>query len=361
MQREEVDMLLVTRLQDIHYLTGWQGTANDVPAGCIIAQDERPHLLLSDIHAGASSSDPILANISTFVDDDPEAWHPSHSPGFWKRMIGLISEHGKSSGMIGLQQEWLSVRDFERLKAGLPGAGFKDFSASLWKLRQIKDAAEIDAIAQAARIAEIGIRTALEIVSPGKTESEASIEIESAMRSAGGQLKGIRAAVLSSQRNASSSSALPTSARINTTKPAIVDITVSYSGYFAEIARTLHVGSPTGQQKEAFACALSTSDLLQEKMKPGIEISEAVEYAIQALGKKCSLGQSTQPLGSSIGLDLREPPHILLNNHTALREGMVFSVRPSFHSDSGFVKIADIFYLDHDGCKSLTGLARETM
>jgi Xaa-Pro aminopeptidase len=262
--------------------------------------------------------------------------------------------------MIGLQQEWLSVRDFEGLKQSLPDAGFKDFSSVMWRLRQIKDAAEIDAITQAVSIAEIGIRTALEIVSPEKSESDASVEIEAAMRGVGGQRKGIRAAVISGP-NARFPFTHPSSRRISFDAPVVIDITVSHNGYFAEVARTVHLGTPSAEHRSLFEENLRISKKIEENIVPGITIDELVKRVTDDMGKSFPQGV-VNPIGSSIGLDLREPPHIMSGNSTALREGMVLSIHPScYYPSIGSTKIADVLHVTEDSCENLSQLARETM
>jgi Xaa-Pro aminopeptidase len=263
--------------------------------------------------------------------------------------------------MIGLQHDWLSVLEFEKLKQALPEAGFKDFSSNLWKLRHVKDAAEIDSIRQAVNIGEIGIRTALEVVTSGKSEVEASLEIESAMRAAGGQQRGIRAAVLSGAQ-AHLPFTEPGAARISAEDLVVLDITVSHSGYFGEVARTIHLGKPSDKQRKLFDYVLNATKQIEKRLKPDAQIKDVAEKSAKKLGKSFPAGTVVHPFGNSIGLDLYEPPYIVPDVQQSLREGMVFSIHPTgFADDVGAAKIADVFLITKDGCENLTSLARETM
>ena len=210
-------------------------------------------------------------------------------------------------------------------------------------------------------MAEIGVRTALETVASGKSEDQASLEIESAMRGAGGQQRGIRAAVLSGDR-ARYPFAMPGANRIRSEDFVVLDITVSHSGYFAEIARTLHLGQPTDQQRKLFEYVLNSLKVAERAMKPEISFDDITKKILKRSGKTFPIDTLIQPLGSSIGLDLREPPYITSENPFILKEGMVFTLHPTgYASGIGAVKVADVFLVTSDGVENLASLARETM
>ncbi|TFG15024.1 aminopeptidase P family protein [Candidatus Thorarchaeota archaeon] len=361
MKHEEVDAIIVTRSQDVQYLTGYQNPRQDVPVGCLIPVDQSPSLLVSESQHDLVAQENLISRLVSYKDSSEQIWHPLHSHSFWEKIVDLVGEQSLSDGMIGLQHEWITVKEFDLLKEMLPRAGFKNFSNVLWRMREVKDAMEIDAIIQAVKIAEIGLRTALEVVAAGKTESETSVEIEAAMRSAGGQLRGIRAAVLSGLK-APYRFSQPTSARIDMDSPVLVDITVSHAGYFAEVARTLHTSRPTDKQKDIMKKNHAICDFLEKQMKPNVKISDLMEKVSDIINLEKTDYQLIGPVGNSIGLDLREPPLLISSNPTSLREGMIFSVHPTFyHEKSGSVKTADVFRITQDGCENLSRISRETM
>jgi Xaa-Pro dipeptidase len=361
MRREEIDTLLITRRQDVQYLTGYRYRGVNIPIACLITEDHQPQLILPDKPGLVSSKDSMMAKIRPFSETSSDVWSRSRGAAFWDQITGILKELGLTGSMIGLQHDWLSVLEFEKLKQALPEAGFKDFSQSLWKLRHIKDAAEIDAIRQAVNIGEIGIRTALEVVATGKSEEEVSLEIESAMRAAGGQLRGIRAAVLSGAQ-AHLPFTEPGASRISGDDLVVLDITVSHSGYFGEVARTIHLGKPSDKQRKLFEYVINATRLIEKRLKPEAQIKDVAEKTVKKLGRSFPPGTIVPPIGNSIGLDLYEPPYIVSDAQQSLREGMVFSIHPTgFAPGVGAVKIADIIQITENGCENLTTLARETM
>ena len=247
------------------------------------------------------------------------------------------------------------------MKLALPEAGFKDFSPALWELRYFKDAAEIDAILQAIAIGEIGIRTALEIVATGKSEEETSLEIEAAMRSAGGQLHGIRAGVLTGE-NARLPFAQIGAGRINRDDLIVLDMTVSHQGYFCEVARTIHLGRPTKKQRRLFDYVMNATRNIEKQLRPKSSVKDVSEKVIKKLGRAFPSESLVQPFGNSIGLDLYEPPYLAPHGDVSLGENMVFSIHPTAYVEGiGTVKIGDVVKISSDGCENLTTIARETM
>ncbi|MHA3962044.1 MAG: M24 family metallopeptidase [Candidatus Thorarchaeota archaeon SMTZ1-45] len=361
MRREEVAALLVTRRQDVQYLTGFQYRGMNVPIGCLIIEKHQPQLILPDRHELVSSRESVIGKVRTFNETNYEGWSRSHGPAFWEKVTSILKELGLAGSMIGLQHDWLSVQEFEKLKQSLPEAGFKDFSPSLWKLKLIKDAAEIDAIRKAVTICEIGVRTALEVVTTGKSEEDASLEIESAMRVAGGQQRGIRAAVLSGTYS-HLPLAEPSTSRIISDQFIVLDITVSHTGYFGEIARTIHLGRPSSKQKKFFQYVVNIVRMLEKRLRPEAQIKDVAEKTLKKMKRRIPSDNILQPLGNSIGLDLHEPPFIAPDAQHTLRPGMVFSLHPTgFATGVGTVKIADVVLITDSGCENLTSLARETI
>ncbi|MHA1939651.1 MAG: aminopeptidase P family N-terminal domain-containing protein, partial [Candidatus Thorarchaeota archaeon] len=49
MKSENVEALLVTRRQDVRYLTGYESPTNTLPTGCVIILDEQPQLVMSSL------------------------------------------------------------------------------------------------------------------------------------------------------------------------------------------------------------------------------------------------------------------------------------------------------------------------
>ncbi|TFG07510.1 aminopeptidase P family protein [Candidatus Thorarchaeota archaeon] len=361
LQKENMNTLVVTRRQDVQYLTGYHNPTDVFPIGCVLVQGEQPVIIMSELQYELAKKDAMMARIKTIDSVNGELGINSRGVKFWSAIQEVIQIAGVHDGVIGVQHDCLPIREFEYLKNILPQAGFKDAAPLLWRLRQVKDDAEIESIRNAVMVAEIGIRTAFEMVVPGVAEDTASIEIEAAMRAAGGQVRGIRAAVLSGG-NARFPHAQPTPKRIGTDDLVVVDITVSDSGYFAEVARTLHTKKPSKAQNNAYESLLKMCSIAEEKLTPDSSIADVTNAMMKSIKKQPCQNNLIQPVGNSIGLDLHEPPSLFPENKLLLREGMVFSIHPTCYvKDIGCIRMADIMLITHDGSETITSLTRETM
>lgn len=361
MQHEGIDAVVITRPSNIRYVTGYDLPSHEVPAACIVADDARPILIVSEQQTDGVCPESVMAEVMTYSRHEFNDWNFPQGSDFWPRIVEIVRDLGVDRGTLGLERNWLSVREFDSLKSLLPDAGFVDFSKILWRLRQIKDAAEIEAIRQAVRVAEIGIRTGLEIIDIGKSETEMSLEIESVMRGAGGQLRGIRAAVLVGNHGRLPF-ARPGSARVAADDLVVIDVTVSFAGYFAELARTVHAGHPSADQRSLFEFALNTVDDIEKKLELGAGLGDVATRTLQNARRRGPDYVLSLPLGSSIGLDLREPPFIDPSSTSSVREGCVLSIRPvCFNTAHGTAKIADMFLMSHNRRENLASLSRETL
>ena len=181
------------------------------------------------------------------------------------------------------------------------------------------------------------------------------------MRRAGGQQRGIRAAVLSGAQ-AHLPFVEPGTSRISGDQFVVLDITVSHSGYFGKVARTIHLGKPTNKQRKLFEYVVNATRMLEKRLKPEAQIKDVAEKTLKKLGRSLPSDTMVLPLGNSIGLDLFEPPYIVPELQQALRTGMVLSIHPTgFAAGMGAVKIADVVLITEDGCENFTSLARETI
>ncbi len=361
MHQNDLGALVITRSHDVRYLTGL-GQENDTnPVCCIILRDESPRLVVSDSHSTMYLHGALSSSMETYPMGISNEWCPNDYPIFWDTVANVLSESGVADSIIGLQQDHVSVNEFSYLRRRLPDAGFADISDVLWRARQIKDPGEIEAIRAAVRIAEIGVRTGMEIVVPGKPLADAAVEIEAAMRNAGGQLHGVRAALMSSRR-ASIPCDRVESGRVQNCDLIIIDVTVSSNGYFAEVSRTVSTDHPDKTQRRLFRAVLTAVETLENTISPGIPIADAARRAHRSLKKLCPNDSLVGSMGCSIGLDVREPPQISMSGRGVFREGMVFSVHPTCQfGPSACAKIGDILLVTNNGCESLSHLLRETM
>jgi len=228
---------------------------------------------------------------------------------------------------------------------------------TMWAMRMIKSDDEIDAIRKAAKIADVGIRTAAETIKPGVMESEVAAEVEHAMRLAGSELgHGIRGhptGVYSGSRSYMGMFGDSTSRKIGKDEFVIVDLGAKFDGYLADLARTFVAGKPTTQQQRIYDLVSKAWAASFECVKPG-----ASGGSVDAAGRKV-FGEDEKYFnhegGHGVGLGLPEPPALTKNGLDKLTERMAVTVEPGIYfKDIGGVIIEDTVLVVKDGAERLT-------
>jgi Xaa-Pro aminopeptidase len=131
-------------------------------------------------------------------------------------------------------------------------------------------------------------------------------------------------------------------------------------GYRSELERTLIVGEPTPQQREAFEAMLALQTRALEVMVPGAPVAD-VDRAVRVLAAE--LGHAAHlrhHVGHSIGLEGHEAPFLDLGDDAVLEPGMVFSVEPGIYlSELGGFRHSDTVCITETGVRSMTEYPRE--
>ena len=112
MQRDGIDALVVTRRQDVQYLTGYRHQGVNVPIACVISEGYQPQVIIPDLQELVTSRESIMGKLRHYSESPIEGWSRTRGGAFWDKVTGLLRELGQAGGMIGLQHDWLSVREF---------------------------------------------------------------------------------------------------------------------------------------------------------------------------------------------------------------------------------------------------------
>ena len=78
-----------------------------------------------------------------------------------------------------------------------------------------------------------------------------------------------------------------------------------------------------------------------EMAKPGNKCSDIYESMDNILKDAGSVGNGVGRMGHGFGLQLTEPPSIMLNNDTVLEEGMTLAIEPVYEFKSGNILVQE--------------------
>jgi Xaa-Pro dipeptidase len=239
--------------------------------------------------------------------------------------------------------------------------GMSNETALIDRLLMAKLAGEVDAIRRAARLADDGYAVFRDAARPGRADYELIAEIEAFYRAHGVddnfQIIGVGGPEVRGM-------APPSGKRLKRGDLVTTELTPCVDGYYAQICRTLVVGTPTSEQIAAFALYRTAMEAGIAAVRAGVtaaDIARAENEVFRAHGLGDYVTDAyTRVRGHGVGLFADSKPHILEDVTTRIEAGMTLIVHPNtYHPVVGYLVLGDVVVATHDGCEVLTATSRE--
>lgn len=279
MAREKIDLLFLSAPESLFYISGYQAEWYQaqspkiwLPASGAAIHVDHDKFILFD-----TEEEQVLCRYTT-VSTDTRIFGPttdtSEMPSW---IVQELKKEGWLTGTVGLEMR--SYRPnrvvsemFQRLFEK-EGCNVVDGTDIVREVRSVKSPQEIAYIERAAEIAEIGIKTAMEVLKPGMTELEVYGEIVNAMAKAGGENPALPVLVTSGPKCACLH-ALASRKRIKKGELVNVDVCGVYNRYHADIARTFSIGKPDPDVANIVELSAKAFDLVRELIRPNLPVKE---------------------------------------------------------------------------------------
>lgn len=338
MSAHGIDSLIITRREDVRYLTGFTGSA-----GSLLVADGRP-CLITDFRyeLQAQKESPAVAVLIQQKD-------------FFTALRETADRQNVKT--LWFDEASLTIEALKKLKRiGLRPKGRPDLVS---ELRQRKDRRELAHIRLAIRRAEESFRELKRYVKPGATERELGLKLEYLMRDKGAR-KAAFDTIVASGGNGAMPHASLTNRRIRKGDLVTIDFGAEANGYFSDITRTLCLGRPTPRQREMHELVLAAQTAAMKSIRPGVScksVDGAAREIIQNAGHGAHFGHGT---GHGVGLMVHEGPSISPLSKDHVEPGMVFTVEPGIYiAGWGGIRVEDMVLSTEQGMKALTTLPRE--
>jgi len=272
------------------------------------------------------------------------------------RMIQLVVKRKSLVSRIGIEQDFMLVRDYQRLLTAFPNADLVHVSPLVDRLRAIKSEEEIRNMRKSASIADQAMAAALDAVRPGVTEIDVAAEAEYAMRRLGSERPAFGTFVASGQRTLL---AHPYATRrvINAGEPVVIDLGATWEGYASDICRTTFAGEPTREQQKHLKAVSEAQKSAAAALRDGVLAGSVFNAAYQVFQRHNMANSLPDDIGYGVGLRQSEfYPVIERNSETVLKENMVIALlhTTAFKRNVGGLRVEDAFQVTIEGCERLT-------
>ena len=342
LEEREADLLLVSDLVNVRWLTGFTGSN----AAAVVGR-EGGRRFVTDFRYLTQSAEEV----------DPA----------WEREIAVDLLAGVVKGLPGsgelrvaFDDAHMSVKDHGRL-AGMVRAGIELVPAggAIETLRAVKDADELEAIRAAARLADDALTEVLGRGLVGRTEREVALDLEFTMRRMGAQAASFPPIVAAGEHGALPH-ATPREVPIPAGTLVVVDWGAQLDGYASDCTRTYATGDIDPRDGQVYALVLQAQEAALAAVRPGPtgrEVDAVARSIIDAAGHAEHFGHG---LGHGVGLDVHEGPRLSRQGETALATGMVVTVEPGVYVPGAVgVRIEDLVVVTEDGHDVLSTLSKQ--
>lgn len=317
--------------------------------------DERPCLLLVGpdragfVMPGLNAADARQHTDLPFWD-----WADANGPA--DALVAALQAIAPSPRRVSLDEAMRTDHGLLLLDS-LPNVARGFASETVGALRMVKDAAELAALAENARIADLAQVAVRAAIRPGMTETDLADVAVAAFAAHGARCEfGII--------GAGANSAFPhhhTGATVLRPGDAIVvDIGAQKNGYFSDITRMAAVGHLPEGYAEVHAVVDAAVQAALDVIRPGIP-AHAVDDAARGVIVAAGYGDYfTHRTGHGLGSEVHEPPYMTATNTQVLEEGMVFTVEPGIYLPGRFgIRLEEVAVVTATGARILSGLSRD--
>lgn len=333
MQERKLDAFLVTKAENIFYLSGFTGGSD---ARLLI--DDQEAIILTDGRYLEQADNECPG--WTIIEEKPPGW-------------GELSRLGRRIEKLGFEAHDISYQFYSQLEQSLPSE-LIPLENMVEMLRIHKEAGELHCLKESARIGDEVLQELLGQIRVGVSEAQLANQISFLLREKGCSKESFDTIVLAGEH-----AALPHGHPGNRL---LVDgdmLTMDFGGFFeyyaGDMTRTVAVGKANPRFRELYQVLLDAQMAALDKITGGVEAC-VVDKAARAVLQKADLEMYFKhSTGHGLGLEIHEYPSLSQRSGAILYENMVVTVEPGIYIPGwGGIRIEDTVVVQSNGCEIIT-------
>jgi Xaa-Pro aminopeptidase len=343
LSEDGIDVLLVSDLVNVRYLTGYDGSNG---------------LALIGTRTRAFATD------FRYVEQAAEQVHPSFARvrASLDLLEAVTDVVPGGEVRLGFDDVHMPVRQHARLRELLPGRVELVAAGGLVeRIRAVKEPEEVQRIRTAAQLADASFERTIRDGLIGRTEREVQIALEHDMRARGARRPSFDSIVAAGPHGALPH-AQPREVPIRAGDLVVIDWGAELDGYCSDCTRTVAAGEPGAEARSVYELVLSAQLAGLKDVRAGRggrEVDAVAREVIAAGGHGERFGHG---LGHGVGLEVHEGPRLSQRSEDTLAPGNVVTVEPGVYVPGRFgVRIEDLVLVTENGSEVLNGLSKRLL
>ena len=325
------------------YLTGLTPLSIERLFGLIVRPDGDLRLVVPELLADESKELPGEAEF--FV------WNDASGP-----------ERSAAAALGGIDriaiQGSLPSWSWAMLRSAGPGVEVEIDDRPLARLRERKDAAELDALRRSGAVTDETVAWVGTLDLQGLTEAQLAGRIQARYLELGH--RPTPEALVASGPNSAMPHYLGGGDPIRTDRLLLLDFGCAIDGYWSDITRIYFPGPLEGRLKECYEIVCAAHDAAFGAAGPGVPCKTVDEAARKVITDAGYGDHFIHRTGHGLGMEVHEPPYLTGSNDQPLEVGHVFSIEPGIYLPGRFgVRFENIVHLGEDGPESMNHSPRE--
>ena len=351
MREAGVDLLFLAPSSDLEYLTGVERTiptfgqseyAHGWVAGGFFRPDREPVFVLPRMMTLFDVAGELPGELVVVSERDD-------GPGLFEHAARAL---GSTRTLAVGDRIWAET--VIRLREAVSPEQLVTGSSLVNELRRTKSPAELAVMERACGVCDATMAAVAPKVQPGATTLDLVEEVEHEMRAHGSRVPSFTTHVFTGFGEGKSSADASRTKPLEEGDVVMFDFGAVVDGYCSDFGRTVCVGEPEADVREAHALVLAAQEAGRAALRPGVpasEVNRVCREPIEAAGYGASFKHR---MGHGIGLDVHERPFVSEEDDTPLEAGMTFTDEPSILVDGRFgVRTEDVVVCEPDGGRKL--------
>jgi Xaa-Pro aminopeptidase len=342
LREQKLPNLLVTSHHNVTYLTGFTGED-----AFLFAQDGAV-TILSDaryeeqLQQECPDLPVFIRNATTSMIEASATW--------------LDSNQATS---VCVESQSMTLAQWEILKEKTKGASLSSCSGIVERLRERKDAFEIESIERAISIAERAFVSVQAMMTEGMTEKAVADELEYSIRKLGGSSSAFKTIVGVGAR-AALPHGRPSHQRMEEAPFVLIDWGAKENLYLSDLTRVIITGKTNSKFQKIYQTVLNAQEAAIRAIRPGAKMSD-IDAIARTIIEQAGFGKRfTHSLGHSFGLQIHETIRLAKGQDRLLEPDMVVTVEPGIYIPGvAGVRIEDDVLVTKSGNRVLSSLPKQ--